>query len=147
MRNASLAAIVVAVFPGELGAETPLTRAELQGLCRDYVEAPASSEAKACEAYVLGYLDGLRSDAAIESRSPEVGAERESWSDRAARTRLGRAGIERARMQDHLCVPADAPVSEIIGRLLSFLDGHPHRREAPASEAVAETLRRHYTCG
>lgn len=137
---------VAAVIASDAAPDEPMSRAVLHAHCRAYLEQPGSPGALACEAFVQGYLEGLRSGSRIEARRPDNEGESEAWMDRAARTRLGRAQVRRLRQPETYCVPDDAPVAPIIRRLVERLDAHPHPEDVLAADALAETLRREYRC-
>lgn len=134
---------MAALVTGDAAAAESMTRAVLHTNCRAYLELPGSPGALACEAYVQGYLQGLQSEARIESRDRDDARE---WTDRAARTRLGQAQLRRLEKPDNYCVPDDAPLAPIIRQLVDLLDAKRHPEDLLASDALAETLRLHYRC-
>lgn len=146
MHKTRIAFAAFALLASETPANAPITRGELRAHCRAFLETPGSHGALACESFVQGYMEGLRSAARIEARPPDHKGETESWTDRAARTRLGRAQLRRLQQADHYCVPENAPVASIIRQLVDYLDAQPREDDAPAADALADTLRRHHAC-
>jgi hypothetical protein len=113
-----------------------LTSSELRSLCLAYEAAPESSESRLCAAYIRGFIDGSESIQRVEGESPQ----RESFSERAFRTRVG---AQRAS-EPRYCLAATLPVSRFIGQLLLYLD--ESRATADARTAILGTLGRFYPC-
>ncbi|HEY8508820.1 MAG TPA: Rap1a/Tai family immunity protein [Steroidobacteraceae bacterium] len=92
-----------------------------------------------CEAYVRGFLEGVSM-----ARASREGAS-ESWTERAARTRLGRPPARVIRKASW-CVPEGTSLSEIVRHLLDYASKHGSDAGMPAAEALDSVLLQHYPC-
>jgi hypothetical protein len=128
-------------------AATPLATAldslsavELHEHCVAYANDSASESARLCEAYIRGFVAGLT----IANRGDEApnDSSSESFSDRALRTRLGAAALQRAQ-----CAMEAATPEEIVRRLLAYAADDPPRGATTAAEFVGAALRRFQICG
>ncbi len=118
----------------------PLTSIELHELCRAYVHARQSADAHRCAAYVRGFVEGsgrilLRPDDAKVTR-------RESFSERAWRTRLG----IRALSRPEYCLDDKVSLQELIAQVLSQAERTPAKEDVSASALLYGTLSRFHKC-
>jgi hypothetical protein len=115
--------------------ETPISGEKLLTHCQAYLAQPGSESGQFCEAYVRGFLQG------VKARAKNVKVE-ETWSDRAARTRLGRNALARTSS----CVPPTLTFDELIEKTVSQLQTNADAAAKPAGEAVEAALLVHYPC-
>jgi hypothetical protein len=118
----------------------PLTSIELHKLCLAYIRAPDSDDAHACAAYVRGFIEGsdkvlLRADETKVSR-------RESFSDRAWRTRLGIGAPPRPEY----CLDDTATLQKIVRQLVLHAETAPSKEDVSASALLYGTLSRFHRC-
>jgi hypothetical protein len=140
----------ILIVPGMLGLVLVLAPAawavspgELKQQCREWLDSATTPAAVACESYLTGFLNGLRVDAQLRvSAEPEV---EESWIDRGARTRVSRTRWARVRASQ-ICMPQPMPMREIVSHVVEYLDVAVELSDAATADAVASTLRRHYSC-
>jgi hypothetical protein len=119
---------------------SPLTSVQLRELCQAYVHAQESEDAHSCAAYVRGFVEGsdrilLRPDEAKVTR-------RESFSERAWRTRLGIG----APAKPEYCLDDTVSLQELIGQLLLQAERTPPNEDMSASALLYGTLSRFHRC-
>ena len=117
-----------------------LSGRELRQYCLAYVEEPGSEAGKLCAAYVGGFVAGLTaSNSVVVSNAKPA---RESFTDRALRTRLG----VRPSEQPAACLADSTSLHELIGQLLAQAEEQPPAEDADASEILTSALRRFHPC-
>jgi hypothetical protein len=117
----------------------PLTSVELHALCQAYVHSPESEDARACAAYVRGFIEG--SDEVIVRSEDAQHLPRESFSERAWRTRLGIS-----RSEPRYCLSATVSLQELIAQLLAQAERKPPAGDVSASALIYATLSRFHRC-
>lgn len=130
------APLVVRIAVAELA---PLTSLELHELCLAFVEAPESEDAKACAAYVRGFIEG--SDRVVLLSDDPAHANEETFSERAWRTRLGIRSPK-----PRYCLEEALSMEELITQLLMHAERKPPRRDASAHELLYGALSRFHRC-
>jgi hypothetical protein len=118
----------------------PLSAIELHERCRAYVDEPDSAKGRSCAAFVRGFIEG----------SPEIHycanawekEQKESFSDRALRTRLG----VRPHATPLYCLDSSVSLQNFIASIVSYIDEHPSPEGLTASDVLYGTLRRSYRC-
>lgn len=118
----------------------PLTSIELHQLCLAYMHEPDSEDAQACAGYVRGFVEGsdrvlLRADETKVSR-------RESFSDRALRTRLGIGAPPRPEY----CLDDTVTLQKIVEQLVLHAERAPPKENVSASALLYGTLSRFHRC-
>jgi hypothetical protein len=122
------------------GELAPLSAIELQQRCRAYLEDAQSADGRSCSAYIRGFLEG---SLLVRVSDPNDGQRsRESFSERAYRTRLG---IRRTQPPLY-CVDSTVSLSQFVTRVLDEAAVHPPGPETSASEVLIRTLGRSYRC-
>jgi hypothetical protein len=111
--------------------------AELARQCRGYVDQPEGQEARFCAAYLQGFIDG--SPLVAIRQGPKA---TETFSQRAARTRLGRPVAARPPY----CIDSTVQMSELIGQVLAQAEKTPPRDDTDASVLLHAMLARFYKC-
>lgn len=130
-----LAAGSFAASPGAAQI-SPLSAAEWYATCLAYRDAPDSARSRACTSYLRGLLDASqRFVGAAEARSP-----RESFRERALRTRAG----SRLRVVPRYCLGAAASLEQLVGELLA--NRVSDAENTAAATAIDRVLRRRYPC-
>lgn len=108
---------------------------------------PQGREAAVCIAYIRGFLDSAMATGALAEQSRQRHSRPETWTQRAARTRVGsRLHAGRQARQPEYCVEANLSVADVIDRLLQHMSKHPPDDETTAREVVASVLRRSFPC-
>ncbi len=115
--------------------------------CTALAVDPAQQSATLCNYYVQGYVSG----AAVNDRrnAAELADASRQWSafmQRVYRTRVG-SKDERAEATPflHFCIPRDAELSEVIGRLSTHL-AEPIATARLLRETLYDALQQEYPC-
>jgi hypothetical protein len=116
-----------------------LTAVELHALCQAYVHSPESADGRACVAYVRGFIEG--SDEVIVRREDVQRLPRESFSERAWRTRLGIS-----KPAPRYCLSADVSLQELVAQLLAQAERTPPAGDVSARALLYATLSRFHRC-
>jgi hypothetical protein len=132
----AVAALIVGV-PTALTA-TPLAASTLFDQCNALIQAADSTEGSLCDAYLRGFLQGAKS-AGGKQRAANGD---ESWTDRAARTRLGAAALARASY----CVPSDLSAARLAELFVQHVNSNPEIKHIDARSALEATLHVNYRC-
>jgi len=110
--------------------------AQLIVWCQAYVDDWDSPGARFCDAYLRGFVDG----------SPQIAiqepGESESFTQRAARTRLGRYGSTRPKY----CIASTTTVPDRVVQLLKQARDTPPHGDADASVVIYAMLARYHPC-
>jgi hypothetical protein len=130
--------LFIGVVGGPASAASPLDALTLFERCSAFVEQPKSSDGQLCDAYLRGFLQGAK---AAGGKNRESAAD-ESWTDRAARTRLGQAALARASY----CVPDSLTVAELAERFIAHAETNPDVKNTDARSALEATLYVNYQC-
>jgi hypothetical protein len=117
----------------------PLTSVELHALCRAYVHSPESEDARACAAYVRGFIEG--SELVIVRGEDVQPLRQESFSERAWRTRLGIS-----RPEPRYCLSPAVTLQELIAQLLAQAEQKPPAGDVSAGALLYATLSRFHRC-
>ena len=135
-------AVFFAVPAGAVGP--PVPSAVLVDRCRELAADQQSEGARFCDSYVRGYLAGLRS-AGWLTITPETPS-RESFSDRAWRTRLGPR--VRATVAPRICLPEGTPLQALVTQLLAYTyaDAAASLADLSAPQLLENLLRSAYPC-
>jgi hypothetical protein len=115
----------------------PLSSAELHDLCLGYAEYTGSPDSRSCAAYIR-FIDGSPQ---VHVRTEAANPRRESFRERAYRTRVG----TQRPPEPVYCLDRSVSVQQFVAQLLTYL-GDRSVDEA-ASTALYGTLRRFYRCG
>lgn len=126
-----------------------LSTAELVSHCDRYHDDSASEDRTFCIRYIQGFIDGaVATDERVANNVTREFGEGESYSERAARTRIG------ARLQRYgssvfadYCLGDPVPLLEVVERVVADLADEALTAKYPlARDAVYATLRQHYPC-
>ena len=110
---------------------------ELRARCRTWLATPDDPAGWRCPSYVRGYLDGLARGDRLRAARSEPG---ESWTDRAARTRLSRSQLARTSR----CMLGNVPLGGVVERFVQYVESAQESRHETAAGALEATLRLHY---
>jgi hypothetical protein len=128
------AALVSAVVGSAVMPAEPISAATLERYCQAFAEEPSSRAGRLCVLYVRGFVDGV-----TVSEHP-ASAESETWTERAARTRLSGRYRERVMSLDTACLTEAHAMGELIARVLERLQS-PASRSLNARQVVLEAIR------
>jgi hypothetical protein len=142
-RTANLAAAVIALTfatPAAVAFDQ-VSSAGLAERCRAYLQDADSPDGRFCAGYVRGFIDGSPEVALMAS--PEGAARpRESFAQRAARTRLGRS----PRARPEYCIDASLGMMQLVEQVVAMADEQSPRDEVDASVLLHATLARFHSC-
>jgi hypothetical protein len=138
--DVSGAALVFALIgSAAMPAEPPISASTLERYCQAFTDEPGSQAGRRCVLYVRGFVDAV---AASEHSAPD---ESESWTERAARTRL--SGRYRAQVMkpDTACLAERRAMGKLVVRVLGRLRATASQRVS-AQEVVHEVIRERSPC-
>ena len=147
MRHTATIVLMLLAAPA-VRAVPPLPSAAFIDYCETYDANPEDADGLRCAIYIQGFLDGaVATDERVARNVAEEYERRESFTDRAARTRLGPV-LARTSVSAYAeyCLGDPVPVQEVIERVLEFVRTHPSGGEMPARDLVYAALRTHYPC-
>lgn len=109
--------------------------------CRGFSDDRESVAARLCDSYIRGYLAGARSTGSLNLTS-EKGPQ-ETFSERAWRTRLGRA-TRSPRPQ--YCLPDGTSMHKLVEQLIAYADARASLESMSAQHLLDWMLRAAYPC-
>jgi hypothetical protein len=146
------------VVPGLLATAVQadwLSEPELRQSCEAFATSPYSPEGSTCVAFVQGFLLGANrivvvEDGSIEARSP--GSEspgKETFMERAVRTRLGNSHIERINEASAVkyCMDENIAVADLIQAISDYLSSSTHTTGMTDPKALQLALAERFPCG
>jgi hypothetical protein len=126
-----------------------LSTAELASHCAKYHDGKASEDRTFCVRYIQGFIDGaVATDERVTNNVAREYGEGESYSERAARTRIG-AHLARygSSVYAEFCLGDPVPLEEVAERVVADLaDAAAVAQHPLARDLVYLTLRSHYPC-
>jgi hypothetical protein len=134
--------------PGAWGVE-PLSTEELLSHCKYYPEEGYEADRIFCVRYIQGFIDGaVATDENVMRNVSEQYEDRESFSERASRTRIGsRLKLYGATVYAEFCLGAPVPLKEVVEHVVE--DARNEELVASydlARDLVYYSLRDHYPC-
>ena len=126
-----------------------LTTEELMSHCEKYHDEQAREDRVFCVRYIQGFIDGaVATDERVARNLIGEYDKEESFSERAARTRIGNR-LERfgASVYADYCLGDPVPLKEVVEHVVQDATD-PGRVEANllARDLVYQTIREHYPC-
>jgi len=131
----------VAFTPVAAAVGEVLPAAVLVERCRGFADDLESVAARHCDSYLRGYLAGARSGGWLSLHSDQ--GPRETFSERAWRTRLGRATRSPSPQS---CLPEGTPMHELVAKLLAYADTRASLEGMSAPHLLEDMLRAVYPC-
>ena len=124
-----------------------LSSGEIEHHCGALRDDPQSEAAMPCAAFLQGFLAGVAAHAARVRAL--AGADEETFTDRAARTRIG-TRLRLARMDEigapAYCLTEDVTVRHLLESLLAYYDEHPSDLDFTANEVLHQALVDSFPC-
>jgi hypothetical protein len=117
----------------------PLYSAQLAGRCRVFQAEPDSKDGLSCSAYVRGFIDGSPHVLVLSRQQSKPS---ESFTDRAARTRLGRLSPSRPQY----CIDASLSMRDLVAQILATADAMSAGHEVDATVLLHETFALFHKC-
>lgn len=148
MRGLMLMTALLLATPAALAVEA-LSTEELMSHCEKYYDEQAHEDRVFCMRYIQGFIDGaVATDERVTRNIVGEYDKDESFSDRAARTRIGkRLESYGASVYADFCLGDPVPLKEVVEHVVE--DATDPKRVAAnplARELVYQTIREHYPC-
>jgi hypothetical protein len=126
-----------------------LSTEELMSHCDKYYDEQATEDRVFCMRYIQGFIDGaVATDERVTRNVIGEYDKDESFSERAARTRIG-TRLERygASVYADFCLGDPVPLKEVVEHIVEDATDPARVAANPlARELVYQTLREHYPC-
>ena len=126
-----------------------LSTEELMSHCEKYYDEQATEDRVFCMRYIQGFIDGaVATDERVTRNVVGEYDKDESYSERAARTRIG-TRLERygASVYADFCLGDPVPLKEVVEHVVEDATDPARVAANPlARELVYQTIREHYPC-
>ncbi len=130
-------------------AVEPLSTTELVSHCNKYYDEQATEDRVFCVRYIQGFIDGaVATDERVTRNVVKEYEKEESYSQRAARTRIGNR-LERygSSVYADFCLGDPVPLKEVVERVVADAQDDTRVKADPlARDLVYRSLRQHYPC-
>lgn len=127
-----------------------LSAKELASHCEKFGTDSNGVDGQYCIRYIQGFIDGaIATDARVMLNAEEVMSGKETFAERAMRTRMpGRAAINRAAKLAGFCLGDPLPIHDIVKVVVADLADlqASEKKDLPAMEAVYESLLKNFPC-
>ena len=145
----SLLLLICAVASPSPAAEW-LSGNELEESCDRFLQDPGNRKGSLCLAFMQGFLSasGTETNMAAAAPAEDSKSNSESYSERAARTRLGTLRMMQLRDtgKPDYCLDDSTPAVEVVEAIASYFRDHPETLQLTNAEAVREALTHNYSC-
>lgn len=152
-RTASSLLLLLCALAMPLHAAEWLSGDDLEQSCNNFLENPDSDKGSACVAFMQGFLaaSGIETEMYADTLAENSKSGSESYSDRAARTRLGTLRMMQLNdtqvpQEPVYCIDDGISALEVVESIAEYLQGHPETLQLTDSEAVREALIYNYPC-
>lgn len=127
-----------------------LTEPELRESCEAFATLPYSLEGSSCLAFVQGFLLGSNRIVVVEDGSIEARSEpgKETFMERAVRTRLGNSHIERinAASEVKYCIDENTKVADLVQAISDYLSSSTHTTGMTNPNSLQTALAERFPC-
>ena len=148
-RQLLILGIVLAVLPMQQarGIEV-LSAQELILHCKDFPDRSESADGQYCIRYIQGFIDGaIATDERVMINVENELERKETYTERAIRTRSPRSSRDRAARFAEFCLGDPEPLREVVEKVVADLNDRKHTEEGVAARvAVYASLRKRYPC-
>lgn len=141
--------VVPGIFLNQAQADW-LSEPELRESCEAFANSPYSLEGSSCLAFVQGFLLGtnrivVEEDGSIEARTEP---DKETFVERAVRTRLGNSHIERINDASEVkyCIDEHTAVADLIQAISDYLSSSTHTTGMTNPKALQLALADRFPC-
>lgn len=148
LRVVTVMLVTLSAAPAAWAVEA-LSTAELASHCDRYHDENASEDRTFCVRYIQGFIDGaVATDERVTNNVTREYQQSESYSERAARTRIGaRLARYGSSVYAEFCLGDPVPLAEVVERVVADLaDGAVVAQFPLARDLVYRTLRSQYPC-
>lgn len=119
---------------------------DLERSCGAFLDGSTEPDAALCLAYMQGFLAGADAVPGITWPDPTSGDD-ESYSERAARTRLGSLRMLKLRAdKPDYCLDESLSAIQIVETVAGYLETHTESQRLTNAEVVYEALINEYPC-
>ena len=148
IRGLMLMTALLLAAPAALAVEA-LSTEELMSHCEKYYDEQAREDRVFCMRYIQGFIDGaVATDERVTRNVVGEYEQEESFSERAARTRIG-TRMERygPSVYAEFCLGDPVPLKEVVEHVVQDATDPERVAANPlARELVYQTIREHYPC-
>lgn len=127
-----------------------ITEPELRESCDAFVELPFSLEGSSCLAFVQGFLLGANHQAVVENGSTDTGkaSDKETFLERAVRTRLGNSHIQRINASSEIqyCIDENTAVAELVQAISDYLNSNTRTTGLTSPQTLQQALAERFPC-
>jgi Rap1a immunity proteins len=137
----------ICLAPAPASSEEWLSGGDLERSCDVLLEDPTSAEGLLCLAFVQGFIAGA--DTSITAVSPRsaTSSGKETYADRAARTRLGTLRLQQIQSTyGRYCIGEQVTAVDVVENVTDYLESHPEASNVTAHDAVREALVYSFPC-
>ncbi|GAA0408027.1 hypothetical protein GCM10009133_15720 [Cocleimonas flava] len=130
-----------------VSAVESLTTEELAAHCSHYEKDPQGVDAVFCIRYIQGFIDGAVATDELVVSNIVTGKEKETFSERAARTRLGKLRLYGSTYVADFCLNDPVKLNQVVTKIVTELATRKQLKEPPlARDLVYHTLVTNYPC-
>jgi len=143
-----VATLTAVAMASPLAAVEALSTAELSLHCEQYYEENASEDRTFCVRYIQGFIDGaVATDTNVLNNVTKEYERDETFSERAARTRIGRR-LDRygPSVYAEYCFGDPVPLADVVEHVIADLADGSADKHPLARDVVYRSLRTHYPC-
>jgi hypothetical protein len=148
MRGLTILLAVLLIAPAALAVEA-LSTEELMSHCDKYYDEQAREDRVFCVRYIQGFIDGaVATDERVTRNVVEEYGQEETFSQRAARTRIGNR-LERygSSVYADYCLGDPVPLKEVVEYVVQDATDPARVAANPlARDLVYQTMLDHYPC-
>ena len=140
--------IVGAFLLADADAVEVLTAEELASHCEAFPDDADSVDGEYCTRYIQGFIDGaIATDERVMINVENELERKETYTERAIRTRSPRSSRDRAARFAEFCLGDPVPLREVVEKVVADLNDRKHTEEGVAARvAVYASLRKRYPC-
>lgn len=137
----------ICLAPAPASSEEWLSGGDLERSCDVLLEEPASDEGLLCLAFVQGFIAGADTSVTAVSPRGATSSGRETYADRAARTRLGTLRLQQIQSTyGRYCIGEQVTAVDVVENVTDYLESHPEASNVTAHDAVREALVYSFPC-
>jgi hypothetical protein len=126
-----------------------LTGHHLEQSCDLLLEDAGTPDGGLCLAFIQGFIAGAEaSDGTVVPDTTASSRSDETYSERAARTRLGTLRMQQIQPSTRpaYCVDETTPAIEVVKKVTAYLEDHANAADLTAGDAVRKALVYSFPC-
>lgn len=142
--------LIFAIAPAPASTMEWLSGHQLRRSCDLFLDDPQSQDGALCLAFMQGFIAGAdAAEGTVVGESTETSETAdESYSERAARTRLGTIrlqGIQAAKLARY-CIDENVTAFKVVKKITAYLEDRPRASDLTVYENVREALVHSFPC-